>query len=69
MPGRSLTNKWLLFYLLAGYAAGTGLLVLLGFSLPAAILAATAVICPALLIWLYFSPRKGKPKGSHDLRT
>jgi membrane protein implicated in regulation of membrane protease activity len=62
MTGRIITSKWLAVYLLAGIAAATGLVMLWGFSAAAAIFAVIAVVCPVLLIWIYFGPRKSQPR-------
>ena len=61
-------SPWLAIYLVAGFAVITGLFVLLGFSIGAAILGAAAIVCPALLIWLYLRPGKGSTKGE-DTRS
>jgi hypothetical protein len=61
-------SPWLAIYLVAGFAVITGLFVLLGFSVGAAILGAAAIVCPALLIWLYLKPGKGNTNGE-DTRS
>lgn len=58
-------SKWLALYLVGAFALVTGLFMLFGFSFSAAVLAAVAVVCPALLIWLYLAPGRGG-KHRHD---